>query len=372
MRDPRWIGTTFNAFSHVVKAARYTRQAALLSLPVAGLSAMVLWQPQFASPSFATLSEVRLPVSQPAEADVPARIAAEVPAPAVVAMIDPVPAQAATEQARKVVAPVRMPSASGQKMELEQHNLASFIASRYKVAFDNTQVFVDGAYKAARDYKLDPWLILAVMAVESSFDPSAVSSAGAHGLMQVLTRVHTEKFAPFGGVAAAFDPIANIRVGARILRDYISRDGTIEGGLKAYVGAALMTHDNGYGRKVLAERERLATIAQGKRLPVPPPAPRSREPAPLLASNDRQALVRTGMSASGAAAPGAAAPGTAASGASAPGSSTSGASALGGSPADASASAAPSGGSVAAVSTAAVSTAATSAAAVGTTVSPSP
>ncbi len=33
--------------------------------------------------------------------------------------------------------------------------------------------------------------------------------------MQVLTRVHADKFAPFGGVAAAFDPLANIKVGAR-------------------------------------------------------------------------------------------------------------------------------------------------------------
>lgn len=300
MRDPRWIGTTFNAFLHVVKAARYTRHAALLSLPVAGLSAMVLWQPVSEPSSFTMMSEAGTTMSQPADAEAPAAVAAVVSAPAApvaVAMIDPSPAEAPTEQARKAVAPVRVPSASGQRMELEQHNLASFIASRYKVAFDNTQLFVDGAYKAARDYKLDPWLILAVMAVESSFDPSAVSSAGAHGLMQVLTRVHTEKFAPFGGVAAAFDPIANIRVGARILRDYIARDGTIEGGLKAYVGAALMSHDNGYGRKVLAERERLASIAQGKRLPVPP-APKSREPAPLLASNDKQAMARARVPAS--------------------------------------------------------------------------
>ena len=149
-------------------------------------------------------------------------------------------------------------------LDAEQQNVARFIARRYRLAIDQTQHFVEYAYRAAREFKIDPLLILAVVSVESSFDPSAESHQGAQGLMQVLTRVHADKFAPFGGAAAAFDPLANMKVGAQILKEYLGRDGTVEGALKAYVGAALLPDDGGYGAKVLSERQRIAAAAQGK------------------------------------------------------------------------------------------------------------
>jgi hypothetical protein len=149
-------------------------------------------------------------------------------------------------------------------LDAEQQNVARFIARRYRLAIDQTQHFVEYAYRAAREVKIDPLLVLAVASVESSFDPSAESHQGAQGLMQVLTRVHADKFAPFGGAAAAFDPLANMKVGAQILKEYLGRDGTVEGALKAYVGAALLPDDGGYGAKVLSERQRIAAAAQGK------------------------------------------------------------------------------------------------------------
>jgi len=152
-------------------------------------------------------------------------------------------------------------------LDREQQNIARFIARRYRIAIEQTQHFVEYAYRTARESKVDPWLILAVISVESSFDPKAESHQGAQGLMQVLTRVHAEKFAPFGGVAAAFDPLANMKVGAQILKEYLGRDGTVEGALKAYVGAALLPHDGGYGAKVLGERERIAAAARGHATP---------------------------------------------------------------------------------------------------------
>ncbi len=149
-------------------------------------------------------------------------------------------------------------------LDAEQQNVARFIARRYRLAIDQTQHFVEYAYRTASEFKIDPLLILAVISVESSFNPSAESHQGAQGLMQVLTRVHTDKFAPFGGAAAAFDPLANMKVGAQILKEYLGRDGTVEGALKAYVGAALLPDDGGYGAKVLSERQRIAAAAQGK------------------------------------------------------------------------------------------------------------
>lgn len=162
-------------------------------------------------------------------------------------------------------APVR---AGAPALDREQQNIARFIAGRYRVTLDATSEFVYHAYRAARDVKLDPMLVLAVMSVESSFNPKAQSHAGAQGLMQVLTRVHAEKFLPFGGIPAAFDPVANIRVGSAILKEYLQREGSVEGALKSYVGAALAEHDGGYGMKVLNARERIAAAAAGR--PIPP------------------------------------------------------------------------------------------------------
>jgi len=114
---------------------------------------------------------------------------------------------------------------------------------------------------------LDPTLILAVVAVESGFNPFAQSPVGAQGLMQVMTQVHGEKYERFGGRLAAFDPVANMRVGVRVLQECISRAGTIEAGLKLYVGAANLEDDGGYTAKVMAEHSRLQAVFMGRPLP---------------------------------------------------------------------------------------------------------
>ena len=164
-----------------------------------------------------------------------------------------------------------VPAASNAaKLTREQGNVVRFIAKRYSVALDSAQHFVQEAYHAARDARVDPLLVLAVMSIESSFDPRAQSSQGAKGLMQVLARVHVDKFEPFGGAKAVFDPMANIRVGTGILKEYLARTGNVQAALKWYVGAALMNHDGGYGAKVLQERERIAAVAAGRPMPQDP------------------------------------------------------------------------------------------------------
>ena len=172
------------------------------------------------------------------------------------------------------------------KLSPEQHKIAQFVAKKYRIAVADVQHFVAHAYRTSKELRLDPYLVLAVMSIESNFDPNARSSAGAQGLMQVLTRVHVEKFAPFGGSTAAFDPVANISVGARILKEYLVREGSVEGALKSYVGAALHAHDSGYGFKVLSERERIAAAAAGRPIPARPLEP------PVVATEARREAPR--------------------------------------------------------------------------------
>jgi hypothetical protein len=82
--------------------------------------------------------------------------------------------------------------------------------------------------------------------------------------MQVMTRVHGDKYDAFGGNHAAFDPISNLKVGVQVLRDCIARAGGLEAGLRWYVGAANLPDDGGYIAKVLTEQERLKRVANGK------------------------------------------------------------------------------------------------------------
>ena len=153
----------------------------------------------------------------------------------------------------------------------QQANVTYWLSRKYRVAPEPLAALVTEAFEIGEKAKLDPTLILAVMAVESRFNPFAQSPVGAQGLMQVLTRVHTDKYEDFGGQLAAFDPVSNLRVGVRVLQDCIKRAGSVEGGLRLYVGA--VTTDGGwYIDKVMSEHMRIQSVALGKPLQryVPP------------------------------------------------------------------------------------------------------
>ncbi|SFN15804.1 lytic transglycosylase domain-containing protein [Variovorax sp. OV329] len=164
-----------------------------------------------------------------------------------------------------------------------QAAVAYWLSKKYRVAAEPLSVLVAEAYDLGKRTKLDPTLILAIVAVESSFNPFAQSHVGAQGLMQVMTRVHGDKYEPAGGTLTAFDPVTNMRVGVKVLMECISRAGSVEGGLRYYVGAANLNDDGGYAAKVLAEHERLRLVAGGRAVPTAtpaaPPALRVQQPA---------------------------------------------------------------------------------------------
>ncbi|WP_029363915.1 transglycosylase SLT domain-containing protein [Herbaspirillum lusitanum] len=182
----------------------------------------------------------------------------------------------------------------------QQKLVTNWLSKRYRVAGDATDMLVSAAYLTARDIKLDPLLILAVMAIESRFNPFAESPMGAQGLMQVMSKVHHDKFQELGGVKAALNPVANIKVGSLILKEYVTRGGSVEAGLKSYVGAADMANDGGYGIKVLSEYQNLKQVAMGKnvsiyttatvKLPTPGVSASAEQPKP--ASNNVAAAAK--------------------------------------------------------------------------------
>jgi soluble lytic murein transglycosylase-like protein len=134
--------------------------------------------------------------------------------------------------------------------------LVNYVSRRYRVASSATEQLVDAAYDAGQQVGLDPLLILAVMAIESRFNPIAESGMGAKGLMQVIPKHHQDKLGGEGGESAVLDPTTNIMLGARILKEYIRRTGSLEAGLQFYNGA-LADISSQYAQKVMAEKERL-------------------------------------------------------------------------------------------------------------------
>jgi soluble lytic murein transglycosylase-like protein len=183
---------------------------------------------------------------------------------------------------------LRATASDPKDLSRAQASVALWLSRRYHVAPEPVSRLVQEAWNVGALVDLDPTLILAVMAVESSFNPFAQSPVGAQGLMQVMTKVHDDKYEAFGGSHAAFDPVTNLRVGVQVLKECIARSGGLEAGLRAYVGAANSGEDGGYAAKVLAQQGILRSIANGGKVRItasvsPPPRqpPAASPPAPV-------------------------------------------------------------------------------------------
>jgi soluble lytic murein transglycosylase-like protein len=145
-----------------------------------------------------------------------------------------------------------------------QRVVADFFEKKYKLDRAKIEEYVSNTILVAKEVNIDPVLLLAVISVESNFNPNTKSHAGAEGLMQVMTSVHKDKYDLYGGTTEAVKPEVNIRVGAYILKYLIATAGSLRNGLKYYVGAANAEHDGGYADKVLAERNRLISLCQNR------------------------------------------------------------------------------------------------------------
>jgi len=136
--------------------------------------------------------------------------------------------------------------------------LRRYLSRKYRIAQNVAGALIQTAYVLGLSQEVDPQLLLAIIAIESSYNPFAESHVGAQGLMQVMPRVHRDKFEALGlDIAAAVEPMPNMIVGTQVYRDCRRRRGSVTGALSCYVGATGPS-DGGYGAKVLAERWRIA------------------------------------------------------------------------------------------------------------------
>jgi hypothetical protein len=185
------------------------------------------------------------------------------------------PSQPVTEQAPPAEAVTSEPEATTRKAVASPQDssryrrLSEFLAKRYRVSQAFTLDLVTIAHSAGQQIGLDPLLIIAVIAVESRFNPIAESVMGAKGLMQVIPKFHADKFREFGGEQyAVFDPETNILVGTRILKEYLSRTGSLSSALQMYVGSS-NGEDFTYMEKIMTEKERLRQVLHPSKAPSP-------------------------------------------------------------------------------------------------------
>ena len=178
------------------------------------------------------------------------------------------PADALAAELSEPDAIARATASDPKDLSRQQAAVAQWLSRRYRVAPEPVSRLVQEAWRVGEKASLDPTLILAIMAIESSFNPFAQSAVGAQGLMQVMTKLHNDKYEAFGGNHAAFDPVTNLRVGVQVLKECIARAGSLEAGLRFYVGAANLADDGGYAGKVLNEQRSLRQVASGKAVPL--------------------------------------------------------------------------------------------------------
>ena len=178
----------------------------------------------------------------------------------------------------------RATAANPAALSRQQAAVAQWISRRYRVAPEPIARLVQEAWTVGQRAQIEPTLILAIMAIESSFNPFAQSSVGAQGLMQVMTQIHDDKYEPFGGTHAAFDPVTNLRVGVQVLKECIARAGGLEEGLRFYVGAANLPDDGGYAGRVLAEHAYMKSVAEGRSVPLTAASFRPAPAVPATAS----------------------------------------------------------------------------------------
>ncbi|MDR1854052.1 MAG: lytic transglycosylase domain-containing protein [Azoarcus sp.] len=153
------------------------------------------------------------------------------------------------------------PAKSAKQLSREMAQARNWLSRRYRVS----KVAIEPALRAAEDsgrrLGVDPMLLVAMIAIESSFNPYAESNVGAQGLMQVIPRFHMDKIGKGKGKDALFDPELNVRVGAQVLKEGLRRYGTLEAALQ-YYGGALNDPDAAYANKVLTMKQRIATAAR--------------------------------------------------------------------------------------------------------------
>ncbi len=143
----------------------------------------------------------------------------------------------------------------------------TFAAAEVRRGLLSELPFGELIWRSGQRWGVDPLLLAAIVETESRFDPQAVSSQGALGLMQVLPET-ADLYRP---AADALDPAINLEVGTRYLRGQLLQfEGDLPLALAAYNagpgnvlrfgGIPPFAETNAYVRRVLTHYVRLVRL----------------------------------------------------------------------------------------------------------------
>ena len=166
----------------------------------------------------------------------------------------------AVEELVPEVEPVAVADSTPAKLSPDLQRVKGYIAKRYQVSAVALEPLLAAAQQTGRSVGVDPLLLVAVMAIESRFNPFAESPMGAQGLMQVIPKWHPDKVDVKSDKGAMFNPDTNIRVGALVLKEYIQSTGSIERALQQYNGSS--DPATPYANKVMAVKAQLSQAAR--------------------------------------------------------------------------------------------------------------
>lgn len=167
----------------------------------------------------------------------------------------------------------RVTAANPRDLPSQQARLVQWLARKYRVAPEPLSAIVSDVFDVAPKNQVDPWLVIAVIAVDSNFNPFFQGPSGKLGLMQYQPEQASSRTSAYGGAMASFDPLSNVRMGLAVLKDSLLMAGTVREGLKLYSGEFAPGEDDLYVNKVLAEYQRLvqaSTLAKQVPEPVTP------------------------------------------------------------------------------------------------------
>lgn len=159
---------------------------------------------------------------------------------------------------RATAAAPRALTAQAVDRQVWQKRVSDYLQTRWNLASGYAGTVAGAVEHAARAYQLDPVVLLAIAATESSFRHDVGNPGGGadplepYGIMQVAGRWHRDKF-PHGAVVRT-GVAENIHLGASVLREYLDlEDGNLRRALMRYNG----TSDGRYSQKVTAFSRRL-------------------------------------------------------------------------------------------------------------------
>ena len=144
----------------------------------------------------------------------------------------------------------------------DQLSITLWLSRKYRISAEPLAALVTEAWTVSENSQVPPTLILAVIAIESNFNPFAQRSESNRGLMQVDSLSQQETLSRFGGPLSVFDPLTNLRVGSRVLQGFIQETGSIENGVQAYAQTSPQAADGSYTERVLAEYKQLERLVQ--------------------------------------------------------------------------------------------------------------